>query len=209
MARHLTMQERDRIAQLRHQGATQKEIAQALRRSPSTICRELRRNGSGKQYLAAQAHNRATRRRRERRLARQLENPENNAAGCRGLARYWSPEQIAGRLPLGTAISRVSPRARSTTGFPAARPVAGAPVCVGVGNAGTAPEDPTKLVRRSGTVRASLKPVLGWETSRVTPSSDQAPADWRHSWIASHVTRSWSRSDRNTRITYSRRSADA
>ena len=37
MARHLTMEERDRIAQLKHQGASQKEIAQALQRSPSTI----------------------------------------------------------------------------------------------------------------------------------------------------------------------------
>ena len=27
MARHLTMEERDRIAQLKHQGASQKEIA--------------------------------------------------------------------------------------------------------------------------------------------------------------------------------------
>ena len=52
MPHHLTVEERDRIAQLRHQGADQKEIARALNRSPSTISRELRRNGTGGEYFA-------------------------------------------------------------------------------------------------------------------------------------------------------------
>ena len=43
MASHLTTEERDRIVQLRHRGANQKEIARALTRSPATISRELRR----------------------------------------------------------------------------------------------------------------------------------------------------------------------
>ncbi len=46
MPSHLTMEERDRLAQLRHQGANQKEIAQALARDKGTISRELRRNGT-------------------------------------------------------------------------------------------------------------------------------------------------------------------
>lgn len=103
MARHLTMEERDRIAQLKQQGASQTEIAQALRRSPSTICRELQRNGTGNEYLAAQAQHRATSRRRERPLARRMDDPEIKAAVCRGLSQFWSPEQIAGRLQLETA----------------------------------------------------------------------------------------------------------
>ena len=44
MAHHLTLEERDRIAQLQHQGADQKEIARAVGRCPATISRELRRN---------------------------------------------------------------------------------------------------------------------------------------------------------------------
>ncbi len=44
MANHLTLEERDRIAELRHRGADQKEIAVALGRSRATISRELRRN---------------------------------------------------------------------------------------------------------------------------------------------------------------------
>ncbi len=103
MARHLTMEERDQMVQLIHQGANQKEIAQALQRSPSTICRELQRNGSGKEYLAAQAQHQATCRRQERPLARKMDDPEVKAAVCRGLVQYWSPEQIAGRLELEAA----------------------------------------------------------------------------------------------------------
>ena len=37
MAHHLTKQERDRIAQLSHQRYQQKEIAESIGRSPSTI----------------------------------------------------------------------------------------------------------------------------------------------------------------------------
>ena len=51
MARHLTMEDRDRIAELKHRGARQNAIARALIRSPSTICRELKRNGSSRNTL--------------------------------------------------------------------------------------------------------------------------------------------------------------
>lgn len=54
MANHLTVEERDRIAQLRHQGADQREIAKAVGRCPSTISRELRRNRTNGEYYAAQ-----------------------------------------------------------------------------------------------------------------------------------------------------------
>ena len=98
MARHLTMQERDRLAQLQHQGYTQTEIAQALRRSPSTISRELLRNRAGDGYFAAQAHQAAQRRRRERPLQAKMDRPPINEFVCQGLANYWSPDQISGRL---------------------------------------------------------------------------------------------------------------
>src|ERR1700730_13200154 len=66
MAGHLTLEERDRIAQLRHQQVDQNEIAQALGRCPSTISRELRRNGTGSEYYDAQLQREAERRRRKR-----------------------------------------------------------------------------------------------------------------------------------------------
>lgn len=98
MASHLTFQERDRIAQLRHQGAEQKEIARALGRCRSTISRELRRNATDDEYFAAQAQRQAEQRRRQRPLVRKMDNPQISGAVRGGLAQEWSPEQISGRM---------------------------------------------------------------------------------------------------------------
>jgi IS30 family transposase len=98
MTGHLTPAERDRLAQLRHQGATQKEIAGALGRNKSTIWRELQRNRTDDGYYAAQAQQESERRRRERPLARKMDDPEINQRVRAGLAQNWAPEQIAGRL---------------------------------------------------------------------------------------------------------------
>lgn len=98
MSGHLTLEERDHLARLRHQGADQKEIARAVGRSRSTISRELRRNGTGEEYLAGQAQRKAESRRRDRPLERKMDKPEINEFVRSGLAQEWSPEQIAGRL---------------------------------------------------------------------------------------------------------------
>lgn len=98
MARHLTLEERDRISQLLHQGADQKEIARAVGRSPATISRELRRNQTGNDYYAGQAQRKAARRRVERPLTRKMDDPELNESVRCGLVHAWAPEQIAGRL---------------------------------------------------------------------------------------------------------------
>jgi IS30 family transposase len=98
MACHLTLEERDRLAQFLHQGLEQQEIAKILGRSKSTISRELNRNPTGKVYLAGQAQRQAERRRRERPLSRRMDDPEINETVRDGLVQHWSPEQIAGRL---------------------------------------------------------------------------------------------------------------
>lgn len=98
MPSHLTLEERDRIAHLRHQGCNQKEVASAVGRSPSTISRELRRNRMGEEYYAGHAQREAEHRRRERPIRHKLEDAEINKAVRTGLAQDWSPEQIAGRL---------------------------------------------------------------------------------------------------------------
>ena len=108
MAHHLTLEERDRIAHLRHQGTDQKEIAQALGRCPATISRELRRNRTDDEYYAAQAQREAQRRRGERPLVRKMDDPEINQAVRAGLANQWAPEQIAGRLRQQGSERRVS-----------------------------------------------------------------------------------------------------
>jgi len=98
MAHHLTPEERDRIAQMRHRGADQKEIAKAVARCPSTISRELRRNHTDGEYHAAQAQRKAELRRQERPLARKMEDPQIDQAVRAGLAQEWAPEQIEGRM---------------------------------------------------------------------------------------------------------------
>jgi IS30 family transposase len=110
MARHLTLEERDRIAQLRHERADQKEIAQALGRCPSTISRELRRNCAGSEYYAGQAQRQAEQRRQERPLTRKMDDPEINQAVRTGLAQEWAPEQIAGRMKQQDRDRSVAPQ---------------------------------------------------------------------------------------------------
>jgi transposase, IS30 family len=108
MAHHLTLEERDRIAQLRHQGADRKEIAKAVARCPSTISRELDRNCTAGEYHAAQAQRKAQRRRQERPLVRKMEVPQINEAVRAGLAQEWAPEQIAGRMRQQASDRRIS-----------------------------------------------------------------------------------------------------
>ena len=108
MPSHLTTEERDRIAQLRAQDATPAEIARALGRSSSTLSRELKRNGSGTDYFAGAAQQKAARRRRDRPLIRKMDDPELNETVRIGLTHEWSPEQIAGRLKQQAAEHSVS-----------------------------------------------------------------------------------------------------
>ena len=110
MASQLTMEERDRIAQLHGQDALQTEIAQALGRSPATISRELRRNLTGGEYYAAQAQGESERRRRERPLVRKMDDPKINDTVRTGLAQEWAPEQITGRLKQQKSKCCVSPQ---------------------------------------------------------------------------------------------------
>ena len=113
MPGHLTLDERDNIAQLKYRGANQKEIAKALNRSPATISRELRRNGETGEYLAAQAQHRAERRQRERPISVKMDKPEINESVRGGLAQYWSPAQIAGRLKHNDRESKCQVSART------------------------------------------------------------------------------------------------
>lgn len=98
MARHLTMGERTIIAEMHNRGESGKAIAQRLGRHPSTISRELRRNFAGGAYSGFAAQILTDWRRRERPVVRKMDRPHIQEAVCEGLARFWSPDQIAGRL---------------------------------------------------------------------------------------------------------------
>jgi IS30 family transposase len=98
MPRRLSMDERERISQMRFAGLDAAQIGRALGRRRSTIGRELERNSVAGEYVAHVAQARAAERRRTRPRERRLDRPEVNARVRAGLARRWSPDQISGRL---------------------------------------------------------------------------------------------------------------
>lgn len=103
---HLSAHERDRLAAYRARGWSLRAIARALRRTPSTISRELKRNAAPVYqgaYGANRAHTRARQRARQAVCHGRLRDRWTRAYVARQLARGWSPALIAGRL------RRVSP----------------------------------------------------------------------------------------------------
>jgi len=97
MADQLTLEERERISQMRFAGFSRAAIGRQLGRHPTTIGRELKRNSQEGRYTAVAADHLARMRRRQRPLVRKMARPAVNAYVRRGLAQYWSPDQIAGR----------------------------------------------------------------------------------------------------------------
>ena len=92
----LTLEERCSIARLREAGQSIRQIAAALDREPSTVSRELKRNGAKVGYRPADAQAQAAARRwHGSRLER--EDALREAILDR-LAAGWSPEQVSGRL---------------------------------------------------------------------------------------------------------------
>lgn len=94
---HLSLEERCRIAQLRADGRSIRQIAAALDRPPSTVSRELRRNRAAQLgYKPAYAQQQARARRWAGSRLERDEELRTLVLDC--LARGWSPEQVAGRL---------------------------------------------------------------------------------------------------------------
>lgn len=98
MARHLSMEERKRVSELREAGYSPEEMAEALGRHRTTIEREIKRNRHGCLYCPQLAQQKADERRRQRPLVRKMDRPELRNQVCRGLEQYHSPDQIAGRM---------------------------------------------------------------------------------------------------------------
>jgi IS30 family transposase len=95
----LTSEERYMLAALRRQGFNQSEIARALGRHRSTVCRELRRNSTRAdgRYRAFTAQERTQGRRSRSRRNRRFRE-EDFALIDELLCRQWSPEQVSGYL---------------------------------------------------------------------------------------------------------------
>ena len=81
-------------------GQSCRQLAARLGRAPSTVSRELARNGGCYTYRAQAADAAAFRRAQRPKAAKLLLEPRLRAVVEAKLALRWSPEQIAGWLPL-------------------------------------------------------------------------------------------------------------
>ena len=116
----LTEYQRYPIYALKKAGHTQQRIAATVSVSPSTICRELRRNRGRRGYRPSQAHRKALARRRHKGQATKMTSAVIECIQA-GLRQQWSPEQIAGRLAatdgLRLSAERISPNKPRTGGI--------------------------------------------------------------------------------------------
>lgn len=98
--KHLSVEERDHLAVLKGKGHGIRDIARILKRSPSSISRELKRNAPPIRtgyYLAHRAHQRYVLRNQQRARRLRLKTKRIRAYVRRQLKRGWSPELISGR----------------------------------------------------------------------------------------------------------------
>ncbi len=99
--KHLSSEERDKIAVLRAQGNSLNNIAKMINRNKSTISRELKRNSSPTYdvYLPHKANQRAKSRKQLSAKRQRLKNSTVRTFVINKLKIGWSPELIAGSLP--------------------------------------------------------------------------------------------------------------
>ena len=100
--RCLSMAEREEISRGVAAGEPCRQIAARLGRAPSTVSRELTRNGGRHRYRAQAADAAAFGRAQRPKAAKLVAQPRLRAVVEAKLALGWSPEQIAGWLPWPT-----------------------------------------------------------------------------------------------------------
>lgn len=95
---HLTSADREEISRGLSSGKSMREIARQLDRSPSTISREINRNGGPRRYRATIADDKAWDRARRPKSCRLAQNSKLRRIVTDKLSEDWSPEQISGWL---------------------------------------------------------------------------------------------------------------
>jgi len=88
--------EREEISRGMVAGRSLRSITASLGRAPSTVSREINRNGGRRRYRASQADQAAWDRARRPKTCKLVENRALARIVARKLRGLWSPEQIAG-----------------------------------------------------------------------------------------------------------------
>lgn len=94
----LTLVEREEISRALAAGQSIRQIALRLERAPSTVSREISRNGGRRSYRANEAEQAAWDRAHRPKLCKLAQCPKLAQLVAEKLQIQWSPEQIAGWL---------------------------------------------------------------------------------------------------------------
>ncbi len=97
-SRGLSLEQREAISRGLASGASLRTLARSLERAPSTISREVRRNGGAMRYRATDAQISARNRARHPGKCRLAQCHELRRLVAQKLRERWSPEQISGWL---------------------------------------------------------------------------------------------------------------
>ena len=109
--RALTLKEREEVSRGLSAGESLRAIAARIRRSPSTVSREVSRNGGRRKYRAALADAHAWRRASRPKACKLAQHQRLREVVAGKLRLDWSPEQIAGWLARafpGNVVMQVS-----------------------------------------------------------------------------------------------------
>ena len=102
----LTLAEREEISRCLVSGLSIRSIAAKLGRAPSTISRELQRNGGSQGYRASRADELAWDRARRPKICKLVSNQTLARVVAAKLKLQWSPEQISGWLKHTYAVNK-------------------------------------------------------------------------------------------------------
>ena len=101
----LTLDEREEISRGLVRGSSCRRIAKELGRHPSTVSREVARNGGRQAYRAARAERRASKAALRPKQCKLATEPKLRRLVARKLRERWSPKQISGWLGAGAPAS--------------------------------------------------------------------------------------------------------
>jgi len=96
--RSLSLAEREEISRGVFADRSLCSIAATLGRAPSTVSREVNRNGGRRRYRASKADQSAWDRAHRPKSCKLVDNPALSRVVAKKLKQFWSPEQIAGWL---------------------------------------------------------------------------------------------------------------
>ncbi len=97
-SRSLSLMEREEISRGIASGESIRSIATGLGRSPSTVSREIRRNGGPRRYRASYADSAAWERARRPKVCKLKRHPALAREVAEKINQLWAPRQIAGWL---------------------------------------------------------------------------------------------------------------